>query len=396
MKKKVVLFGAYDRYNYGDNLMPILLKLYLEKYEPEKLNNIELIFCSISRSDLSKYACFPTRSISDVVGELNQGDCVVVVGGEVLCASNATLFLHMPKSKLLNDFYIKLNRLPIINKLFKVWADMQYRTPWDYPYLPDDKMFTQGVSIKYNTVGGSLDFLPVDDKQNLDQRLSNADYISVRDKRTLNNLSHVKGVKLFPDSAFMMSDLCSEDFLVENAGADILAYIKKNYVVFQAAPSKLGASVEHLVDKLTALHLSTKKRVLLLPIGYAAGHDDLYLLNEVNKKIPQFTDIKSNLNVWEIMYLIKHADFYMGTSLHGVITAMSFGKPHFGINKSIQKLDAFLADWSTAPYNHCYSVTDIDGLPNLIDESNVVNVVSNAEKVILLVKENNERLFASK
>jgi polysaccharide pyruvyl transferase WcaK-like protein len=151
-----------------------------------------------------------------------------------------------------------------------------------------------------------------------------------------------------------------------------------------------------LVEKLTALHLSTKKRFLLLTIGYAAGHDDLQLLTEVNKKIPQFTDIKSNLNVWEIMYLIKHADFYMGTSLHGVITAMSFGKPHFGINKSIQKLDSFLADWSTAPYNHCYSVTDIDGLPNLINESNVVNVISNSEKVISLVKENNKQLFSSK
>ena len=26
--KKVALYGAFDRYNYGDNLMPILLDLF--------------------------------------------------------------------------------------------------------------------------------------------------------------------------------------------------------------------------------------------------------------------------------------------------------------------------------------------------------------------------------
>jgi exopolysaccharide biosynthesis predicted pyruvyltransferase EpsI len=393
MKKKIALYGAYDRYNYGDNLMPILLEMYINKYHPEKLDSYEFIHASISDSDLSSYSCFPTRSINSVIGELRKGDSVIAVGGEVLCASNAILFIHMPKPKLLNDFYIKLNRLPVIRKFFKKWADLQYRAPWDYPYLPDHKMLADGVEIKYNTVGGGLDGLPVNDKKNLTDRLENAKYISVRDKRTLDNLSHIEGVKLYPDSAFIMSDLCSEEFLVNNVRDDILDYVQKTYVVFQAAPSKLGDSLDNLIEKLTALHAVNNQRILLLPIGYAAGHDDFYILNKVHKKTPQFTDIKTDLNVWEIMYLIKHADFYMGTSLHGAITAMSFGKPHFGINKAIQKLNAFLSDWSIAPFDHCYSVSDIETLPTIINQANEAELSVNAERIISLVKENNSCLF---
>jgi exopolysaccharide biosynthesis predicted pyruvyltransferase EpsI len=393
MKKKIVLYGAYDRYNYGDNLMPILLEMYINKYHQKQLDSYEFIHASISNSDLSSYSCFTTKSISSVKDELKKGDCIIVVGGEVLCATNAKLFLHMPKPKLLNDFYIKLNRLPVVSKLFKKWADLHYRAPWDYPYLPDHKMLTSGVDIKYNTVGGSLDWLSIHAEQDLTERLVNAAYISVRDKRTLDRLSHINGVKLYPDSAFIMSDLCSDDFLMSNVQEDIAAYSNEKYVVFQASPLKLGDSFDNLVEKLTSLHAVNNQKILLLPIGYAAGHDDFYILNKVHQKIPAFTDIKTDLNVWEIMYLIKHAEFYMGTSLHGAITAMSFGKPHFGINKAIQKLDAFLNDWSIAPFDHCYSVDDIDMLPKLITDEGKVKLHNNVCKIISLVKENNDLLF---
>jgi exopolysaccharide biosynthesis predicted pyruvyltransferase EpsI len=394
MKKKIALYGAYDRYNYGDNLMPILLEMYIKKYHPKKLNEYEFIHTSISNSDLSNYSCFATKSINRVKEVLRKGDVIIVVGGEVLCASNAVLFLHMPKPKLLNDFYRKLNNLPIIRKFFKKWADLQYKAPWDYPYLPDYKMLADGIDIKYNTVGGSLDRLSPDAKKDLSGRLENAQFISVRDQRTFNQVSHIEGVKLYPDSAFIMSDLCSEAFLISNVRDDILEYTKAKYVIFQAAPSKLGDSFNNLVSKLTELHIKNNQRILLLPIGYASGHDDFFILNKVHKKIPQITDIKIDLNIWEIMYLIKHAEFYMGTSLHGVITAMSFGKPHFGINKNIQKLDAFLSDWSIAPFDRCYSVIDIARLPQLIGNEAQPSLSLNADRIISLVKENNNLLFS--
>lgn len=394
MKKKVVLFGAYDRYNYGDNLMPILLEMYVDKYLPEKLDSYQFIHASISDSDLSSFACFKTESITRTIEKLEEGDVIIVVGGEVLCASNAGLYLHMPKPKLLNDFYTKLNSFPLIKKLFKSWADLKYKAPWDYPYLPDQKLLNDGVIVKYNTIGGGIPRkLPATKKVDLTNRLEASKFLSVRDKRTYDRLDHINNVELYPDSAFIMSDLCSDSFLSSKVRGDILSYVESPYIIFQAAPSKLGDSLTNAVEKLGALSKKTNKRILLLPIGYAAGHDDFYLLNNMHKKMLDYSDIKFELNIWEIMYLIKNSDCYIGTSLHGAITAMSFGKPHFGINRSIQKLNAFLRDWSIAPYDHCYSVSEIEDLNKLINSSNKFELESNAKRLISLVIENNNKLF---
>ena len=270
MKKKIVLFGAYDRYNFGDNLMPILLEMYIAKYHPDKANDYEFIHASISESDLSIYSCLKTKSISSVIEELKSGDTIIVVGGEVLCASNTGLFLHMPKPKLLNDIFTKLNSLPVIKKVFKKWVDPIYSTPWDYPYLPDPLMLPSGVEVKYNTIGGGISRrLPAADKVNLTARLENAKYISVRDNRTLKRLSGIKNIKLYPDSAFIMSDLCTDSFFKANVRNDILNYVEQSYVVFQAAPKKLGTSLSDITKKLASLSSSIDKKILLLPIGYA-------------------------------------------------------------------------------------------------------------------------------
>ncbi|EMP5826257.1 polysaccharide pyruvyl transferase family protein, partial [Klebsiella aerogenes] len=52
MKRQVIFYGAFDRYNYGDNLMPILLKKYFEKYHQTLVEDIDFVFSSIKKSDL--------------------------------------------------------------------------------------------------------------------------------------------------------------------------------------------------------------------------------------------------------------------------------------------------------------------------------------------------------
>ena len=43
-KRQVILYGAFDRYNYGDNLMPILLEMYFNRYHEDKVKDIEFVF----------------------------------------------------------------------------------------------------------------------------------------------------------------------------------------------------------------------------------------------------------------------------------------------------------------------------------------------------------------
>ncbi len=49
-------------------------------------------------------------------------------------------------------------------------------------------------------------------------------------------------------------------------------------------------------------------------------------------------------NIFDIMWLIKHSQMYIGSSLHGTITAMSFGVPYVGYGA--RKLKAYIEQWT--------------------------------------------------
>ena len=52
-KQKIILYGAFDRYNYGDIIIAIILRNYLKN---NGFKNIE--FCSIKNVDLTHLGGF--------------------------------------------------------------------------------------------------------------------------------------------------------------------------------------------------------------------------------------------------------------------------------------------------------------------------------------------------
>ena len=54
-----------------------------------------------------------------------------------------------------------------------------------------------------------------------------------------------------------------------------------------------------------------------------------------------------NINIYEIMYLIKNSKLFIGTSLHGLITSISYGIPHMAYTNKIEKQIKFLNTWKT-------------------------------------------------
>ena len=382
--KKIVLFGAFDRYNYGDNLMPILFQMFVEKYAKNLLDDYEFDYAAISASNLEKFSCYKTKSLNSIVNTLPAGSAVVVVGGEVLCGRNQSLFLHM-QDNLFHHFSLKVFK-KLLPNAFNSFAKSQYSTYWEFPFVPSAKFFAEEIKIIFNTVGGDLDNLTPKELFDVKERIFHSNYFSVRDKRTFNNMKPTeKETTLAPDSAYIMSDLINRASLVSEVGHDFLAQLPENYFVFQAAPNKVGCSVNNCITLISALADKTNMKILLLPIGYASGHDDYYLLQKVHKALPNITVLLNDLTLWEIMYAIIASKAYFGTSLHGAITAMSFSIPHFGINKNIAKLDAFLQDWSVAPFDKCYPVEDIAKLPELITEMSISKLkfktAENIEKV---------------
>ncbi|HHT5678567.1 TPA: polysaccharide pyruvyl transferase family protein [Raoultella planticola] len=360
MKRQVILYGAFDRYNYGDNLMPILLEKYLQKNHSDKISGIEFVFSSIRKSDLSIYKCMPTIPMRDLLNAPN-GSSVIVVGGEVLGANIGVLYTHVQDSLLVTKIlrFIKKLSPSFLNKI----ARRNYDAVWDYPYIPNKRSFKNNVKVIYNTVGGNP---PVTEKHNI----ISADYVSVRDDRTLKYLSNFCAPRLVPDSVLMASAVIDDDFFSTVVRKEIRDKIGHDFISVQACPYKVDFTAAQMAKELERAVETHSVNVVLLPIGYASGHDDAIFLEKVNACANNKFILLSDLNVWEIMFVISKSQAYFGTSLHGVITAMSFIVPHFSINEQIEKLTSFLHTWSVYPYNKPISMFDMTEALSLSEEKN--------------------------
>lgn len=397
--KEILIFGAYDRYNYGDNLMPIVFHEYIKNYHSGLLDNYKLSFVAISESNLTNYGCYKTEDISEKISTLSVGSSIIVIGGEVLCGKNSELFLHMQSRYITHLFWKGLKK--ITRRWFSKIVNPLYATPWEYPFIPDKNMLPEGVKVIFNSVGGTLANLNDLSKKEVVERLQRSDLVSVRDGRTFDQVRFVDNAILSPDSVLLISKVISDEYINSHVSQNIRKSCDKEYIVIQAAPKKVGDDLGGILKSIKKIMDSTRKKIILLPIGYASGHDDAILLERIHKKLNYETELLNNLNVWEILYVIKNSQMYIGTSLHGVITAISYGVPHFGLNKKITKLDEFLKSWSVPPFNQCY---DFESIAKLVDadfdksldllngirENAFELIVKNNERIIDVIKNNNE------
>jgi polysaccharide pyruvyl transferase WcaK-like protein len=386
--KKVVVIGAFDRYNYGDNLMPILFELFLKRFYPGFFNEYQLVFSALTSSDLSRYKAKKTVSIGEIFkNEFHDIHSIISIGGEVLSASSSGLFLHMnpPENLAKKVMFLRSNGLAF-------FADMLcrkfYDLPWEYPYIP--KKTSVNTRIAFNTVGGHVSNRSLSSFiHRVRERLTEADYLSVRDNRTRASLQNYCSPEVFPDSAIVMADFISDNFMRANSRTNVNELQGTEYICFQAAPQKVGSSVEDCVRTLQALSYKYNLKVVLCPVGYASGHDDYSFLEQVYEKSGRNFSILYELNLWEIMSVIRNSRIFMGTSLHGIITALSFGVPYMGINSKVKKLDKFLKDWGLEPSTGCYSISEVLGAFETILNMDKQKLFSNSRKLIELGLENN-------
>ncbi|NCG54139.1 polysaccharide pyruvyl transferase family protein [Serratia fonticola] len=386
-KRRVILYGAFDRYNYGDNLMPILLEKYFLKKFPEKFLDIDFVFSSISDSNLDKFDCKPSIAMTKLLN-VAEGSTVIIVGGEVLGADIGTLFLHVQENLFTSKILRMIRRFT--PGLLIYFAKKQYQSVWDYPYIPKKESFQHEIKIAYNTVGGEPN------KSQLNA-LKNADFISVRDERTYKGLQAVPKRMLVPDSVLMVSKLVDIDYLASKVRSDIKDVLGNgSFITVQACPYKVRFSARELAQELSGIVKNKNVKVVLLPIGYASGHDDIVFLEKVKSYAKEDLLLLNNLTVWEIMFVIATSSGFYGTSLHGVITAMSYGIPHFCINSDIKKLVSFLETWSVAPFNKPISGTNISATFSTITEDSILkmkNSVEDAQTIIFDSLDDMAKLF---
>ena len=338
---KIGLVGAYDRNNFGDLLMPVLFEKQYKLNNPEK--EIEFRYYGQIKSDMNYLKSYSTDYLKNCY---NDCDIVIVVGGEVLTASYKLMYLNLQKNKL------KIFLLRCLNKLFPKFVDYVAKKrligleskPW---ILDKDKLKCK--KLIYNTVGGKIG-----NDEISEENLKKVDYISMRSKHDFDNMIKInKKACIYPDSVTSISYFFSEEEILKNVDSDIRELTKEKYFIIQIDNRDSKGEIEKIGDQINLICNSFNINCILLPIGYAQGHEDQVALNKILKyckndkvKMPRMT------NIYETLYILKEAEVFIGTSLHGIIVSTSYGVPHMVLTNKIKKLLNYVQTWETTPINY--------------------------------------------
>ena len=122
---KVCLFGATDRFNYGDLLFPIILKQKIEDFNID--NKVEVENYGIIGSNLSRYGAIPTLSVKEFYKNCEESQIpiyVIIVGGEVLGGHWGSLYYYLDtRFKMFydfNSFFLRKYSFVINNPIAKI------------------------------------------------------------------------------------------------------------------------------------------------------------------------------------------------------------------------------------------------------------------------------------
>lgn len=367
IRRKAFLLGAFDRFNYGDLLFPVVACKEFAAHSPQT----ETVVNALVDSDLTSYGAFRTRSVKAIYqpGVLSPGDAVIFAGGGTIGVDWTYMYANL-LGRSGNHVLYYLRRLfgeKVVNALVR--RRFGARAPFPWVAGPED--FPVPVKVAYNAVGGSefSRLAPAIQEQTL-ARLAKAAYLSVRDAETERLFAPLQdrvAVELAPDSAVLMSEQFPVEWLRGRASATLREMLDGgSYLCFQANLSYARRHADRIVAVLESIYARHGLRALLLPIGRYVGLDDQIALRALRDRIRTPVEIVSDeASIFEIMLTIAGANLFLGTSLHGNITSQSFAVPHLGLSDQASKVDFYLATWDLPGQSDCVRPED---LPARVDE----------------------------
>lgn len=345
---KVAVIAPHDRMNYGDFLFALMLDYALSK---EAGKSLKLKKYSLVEADYSHLGAYPSSSYRSLHKAVKNDTVtsIIVGGGQVLGGKWFLLYSYINPLVYFLTFKMRFYKSSIYTSLVRRFLGGKS----EYPFSINKNDFKPRiVKSIYNSVGtGAL-------TTECYRRLKEADYISVRDNRSLNVLESKldRVIYLVPDSAIILSDVYAEvDW--ELKVRRVFKISEKPYVFFQLSLHKYGNNLNVIILELENILKNTLLSIVLCPIGTAEGHNDDVILKRINNHFTGNERVRyiDSPSIEEIIFLIKQSDCYIGTSLHGIITAMSYCVPYIGLNPTQKKIVSYLETWSIQPLREVYS-----------------------------------------
>jgi hypothetical protein len=348
--------GTFDVENFGDLLYPILFRQTLRNQRVD----MTIRHYSPVPGKAPLDAGYETKSICSLFQPRAEPHTLVVGGGDILrtdwdCVARhydlASRFDYSGLQRSIGSVnalgYLLLHHLPRKNPN-SFFAD-RFRSRWfDYaapgPFLIDPDSLPQGSSVSYISCGVPRDFTALEG-ENIQRTLDRAQFIYLRDEQSAAKLRQAgvsHELQVAPDLAITLSDQFSQsDQAVK--GRNILCELgigkEQPVLCFQSNPYP-GFDADEIAKQLLRYRERTATEVVLLPIGYC--HGDYLFLQEVARYSMGLLKYAPVTSIFDIIGIIATSDLFIGTSLHGNITALSFGIPHLFGPLPVDKTDGCL------------------------------------------------------
>jgi len=381
-KQKIILYGAFDRYNYGDILIPIILRKYLKD---NCFMNIE--YCSIKNADLTHSGGFKCNALYSPQN-IPKDSTIIVVGGEVLNVDWTSITSYF--MGWFGNRCIRIARLVFPRTWINLLCIKIMNGGFKYPFLIEKSNILNPINVIYNGVGGVS--MKASD-ESIKSLLLDADLVSVRDSNSNHILESKWGInnRLTPDIANAVSKFYPRNELLKSTSIKTKAFISDNqngYFCFQMAQQYTNKGLSVIVDSLSKI-LSAGTSIALLPLGIVSGHEDDKVLEQIYERISSNKIfILRDICLIDSISLIAHSSVFSGTSLHGNITAMSYAVPHFPLNKQVTKLTNYVEQWDIPHVKPCPDYSQIHEFYEKSTKMDKKLLISNRDRLISHIDEN--------
>jgi polysaccharide pyruvyl transferase WcaK-like protein len=338
-------FAASDRENYGDLLYPVIVRKMLESRGfTDAIRYYSFLDGPAPGS--SGYTITCIQELLDANAALLSS--LIIGGGDILRTDTVTLASHYkyiyrqrighPILHWIGEKYLK--RPTVVEKFLQRY--MSYCAPG--PFLLDTRDFPGIGSVYYCSCGAPLDF-SAEEKNRVRDVMEDAAFLSVRDRQSREKLlaaGVTRVIHAVPDLIMTLSDYYDPaterskgQLLLRRFGVDT----GKKIVCFQCMPHA-GEPMDEIVSQLSRYRERAGVEIVLLPLGYCHS-DDRFLkrLSRESEGVFRYIGVRS---IFDMLSVLAASDLFIGTSMHGNITALSYGIPHLFGPIRVDKAEGFL------------------------------------------------------
>ena len=361
MPPRLILFGAFDRHNFGDLLLAHCAAAAHPGREP--------VFAGLAARDLRPWGGHVVRSLTEVVATCGHEPAELVhVGGEILTTSawEAAVMLQTPDEA--RRIIARLDRDPAGRC---AWAAEFLGTRRALPYVLGPPELPSAWTSRFVAAGGvAVDALPAAAMGELTTALRHAAAVSVRDRHTQAALArHGVHAVLQGDPAERTRELFDDRIAARLAGDALggLRLWQTRWMALQLAAAWGDDATLSRIAQAAVLEARARQGgIVLFRAGLAPWHDDadvlLRLLRAAGHHAPDVpVRIFGSADVFDLCALLAGACAYLGTSLHGWIVATSFGVPaRCLVEGADAKAAAYIDTWHSSASGEW---TTLDELP---------------------------------